>query len=264
VSDITFARSRHEYDSYTDFWRLIELSGYPLIYVDEIDPDSDHCYIFSPNNGETKAGWPGARARIIFYQLEWETHPNDSGPLPPGVAEKWTHDRWHAERIGARYVPIGSHPDLRYTLTAQIEGWQNYHTALMAYLGPPRRLRIHDQLIGRGLRLAPNAWGVERHHILTHSRSMLHIHQHDGIPGVASLRVALAAAYSLPYLSEQVADRGIFSHSNMLFSDYPHLADFAHTWLCRNESRILEDYGRALYQLLCVDKTFHKCIEAAL
>src|SRR5690606_2822228 len=112
MPSIIFARTCTPYDSYQDFWRLVELSGFPTCFVDEIDVDSNNVYIFSPNNGETTNGWPEGRARIIHYQLEWETHTNDSGPLPPGVSEKWTMDKWHAERIGARYVPIGSHPDL--------------------------------------------------------------------------------------------------------------------------------------------------------
>lgn len=264
MSDPIFARTRHTYDSYQDFWGLVELSGFDTCYVDEIDPASDHTYIYTPNNGETANGWPDARARITWYQLEWETHPNDSGPLPPGVAAKWTMDKWHAERIGAQYVPIGSHADLRYTLSVEIKGWDTNDIALMAYMGPPRRAAMKYQLERCGLKIAPNAWGLDRHYLLDHSRSFVHVHQHEDIPGVAALRVALAAAYSLPYISEQVADRGIFSTSNMLFSDYAHLADFAEQWLTDDKSQMLADYGWALHQLLCVEKPFRHWIEAAL
>lgn len=261
MSDPIFARTRHVYDSYQDYYRLVELSGFDTCYVDEIDPESDNCYIISPLNGEWEHGWPEAKARIILFQLEWCTHPNDQRPLPPGVSEVFTMDKWHAERIGAKYVPIGSHPDL-----ALSNGHTKplYDAALMAYMGPPRRGALKYELERKGLRLAPNSWGTLRDDVLHKSRAMLHVHQHETVPGVAALRVALAAAYALPYISEQVADRGIFSHSNMLFSDYAHLADFAYMWLCRNDSRLVEDYGRALHQLLCVEKPFRYWIEAAL
>ncbi len=37
MAEITFVKTRHVYDSYTDFWRLVELSGFPTIYYDELD-----------------------------------------------------------------------------------------------------------------------------------------------------------------------------------------------------------------------------------
>lgn len=260
MSDVIFARTRHTYDSYQDFWRLVELSGYATCYVDEIDPHSDNLYIFTPDNGETRNGWPGATARIIHYQLEWCTHPNDQHPPPPGVSEVWTMDTWHADRIGARYVPIGSHPGLRQSMPAQPPV---YDIALMAYLSLRRQPVVHD-LQRVGLRLAPNAWGDERDRILNRSRAVLHIHQHDNVPGMAALRVALAAAYGLPYISETVSDMGIFGYSHMLLSDYGNMADFARMWLHHNEARILEDYGRSLYQFLCVERTFRSVIEGAI
>lgn len=262
MSDIIFCRTRHNYDSYQDFWRLVELSHYPTIYVDEIEPDSDHCYIYSPNNGETINGWPGAKARIVWYQLEWETHPNDTGPLPDGVAEKWTMDAGHAQRIGAKYVPIGSHPQLAGDkLYHQLD---HYDTALMAYLGPPRRSTLLHELWRRNLTVAPNGWGNRRDFLLRSSRSMLHVHQHADIRGVAALRVALAAAYSLPYFSEQVDDPGVYPEGSILYADYQYLVDFAHNWLTDERNQMMIDYGRNLHRFLCVEKPFRYWIEAAV
>ena len=34
---IIFTRTRHTYDSYSDFWKLVELSGFNICFVDEID-----------------------------------------------------------------------------------------------------------------------------------------------------------------------------------------------------------------------------------
>lgn len=262
MPDPIFARTRTPYDSYQDFWRLVELSGFPTCYADEIDASSAHTYIYTPDNGETINGWPDATARIIHYQLEWCTHPNDQNPMRPGVSERWTMDQWHARRIGAQYVPIGSHPGLVYE---PLNGPQpkDYDLALLAYMSF-RRQTIAGQLENKGMRLAPNAWGEQRHTVLTHSKAMLHIHQHDGVPGVAALRLAVGAAYKMPVITETCADYGIFNHRHLLSCDFDNLADFSLMWVHRNESRILEDYGMALYQLLCVEKTFRKCIEAAL
>jgi hypothetical protein len=259
MSDIVFAKTRHQYDSYADFWRLVELSEFPVIYTDEIETGRDYTVIYTPNNGDTANGWPDARARIVLFQLEWETHPNDSGPLPPGVSEKWTHDKWHAERLNCRYVPIGSHPGLVHG-PLEDDAPITYDVALLAYMTNRRKQMAYD-LNMRGLRLAPNAWGSERHTILQRSSVMLHIHQHDDVPGVAALRLAVAAAYSLPVITEHCADLGIFGYSHLLMSDYANLADFTHLWTRRNEAHILADYGRSLYQLLCVEKTFRRCIE---
>lgn len=262
MSSIIFARTRTPYDSYQDYHRLIELSGFATCYVDEIDTDSDNVYIFSPNNGETANGWPEGRARVIFYQLEWETHPNDSGPLPSGVSEKWTMDAWHAQRIGARYVPIGSHPDLVH---APLNGRQDIHydVALLSYMSYRRQVTAYD-MEQRGMRLAPNGWGAERHHILTHSKAMVHIHQHDAIPGVAALRLALAAAYKMPVITETCADYGIFGQGDLLRADYAWLAEATQQWVCRNDAKMLEEYGRSLYHTLCEVHTFRKCIEEAV
>jgi hypothetical protein len=134
---------------------------------------------------------------------------------------------------------------------------------MLAYL-THRRGHMHNELKRMGLRLAPNSWGTERHAVLSHTRAMLHVHQHDAIHTVAPLRFALAAAYQLPVISEQVADRGGIKHSAMLTSDYANYANFAHMWLIRNEARILEDYGRSLHGLLCRDQTFRTSVEAAL
>lgn len=281
MPDIIFARPRTPYDSYQDFLRLIELSGFPLIYTDEIDADSDNVYIYSPSNGDTRNGWPGAKARIIHYQLEWETHPNDQHPLDPGVSEKWTHDAWHAERIGARYVPIGSHPDLAgyWGLFRDDQGqpehvWVHYvhrykpeqpkyDVAMMAYM-TNRRIYIQAEAERKGITFAPNAWEKKRCDLLNESRAMLHVHQHDDVPGVASLRLVVAAAYRLPVITETCADYGIFDNSTLLMSQYNYLVDFTESWLKPECAARLADYGEALHGLLCVEHTFRKVIEGAV
>lgn len=276
MSDIIFTRSRTERDSYQDYYRLIELAEFPLVYVDEIEPDSDHCYIYSPSDGDTRNGWPGAKARIIHYQLEWETHPNDQHPTDPGVAEKWTHDAWHAERIGARYVPIGGHSGLTGSFFSLVEGsgyltadnptfinHKKYDVAMMAYM-TNRRIYLQAEAERKGITFAPKGWGEERHNILRQSRAMLHVHQHDGIPGVASLRFVVAAAYHLPVITERCENTGLFGKTHLLMADYPYLAEFTEMWLKPENCARLHDFGEALHGLLCKERTFRKVIEAAV
>jgi hypothetical protein len=259
MGNVLFARPRYVYDSYSDLYRLIELSGYPLIYFDEIDADSDNTYILTVANGENMGGWPDAHARLILWDLEWHV---DGAPAIPGLSEVWASDAWYAAHINARYVLMGSHDGLALEPITRPQT-MDYDGAMLAYL-THRRGHMHNELKRIGLRLAPNSWGTERHTALSHTRAMLHVHQHDAIHTVAPLRFALAAAYQLPVISEQVADRGGIKHSAMLTSDYANYANFAHMWLIRNEARILEDYGRSLHGLLCRDQTFRASVEAAL
>lgn len=266
-----FCRTRHTYESYTDFWRLVELSGFPCIYVDQIEPDSDNTYIVTPLNGEWNEGWQDPRATIILWDLEWRLEglpvdymgTNAPGINVSGISRIWASDKRYAEQIGAEYVPLGSHAGLAHGYIDN--GVQKvYDVALLAYLGPPRRAQMVGRLQSAGIVIAPNGWGQERHNYLQASRAMLHIHQHDGIQTVAPQRWALAAAYGLPLITETLIDRGIFGNSNMLMCNYEHLPEFVRMWTLRNEARILEDFGRALHQLLCVERTFRGNVEAAL
>jgi hypothetical protein len=264
MSEIIFVRTRTPYDSYQDFWRLVELSGFPLIYIDEVPREGvqDNVYIITPANGEWQHGIQTDAHKVIHWQLEWCIHPNDSPNSPPGVTETWSHDAWQAKNIGARYVPIGSHPDLVHTPLngpCPIE----HDAALLSYMSYRRQVTAYE-MQQRGIRLAPNAWGAERHHILTHSKAIVHIHQHDDIPGVAALRIALAAAYRLPVITETCADYGIFGYGDLLRCDYAHMAEFVDMWTRRNETRMLEDFGHSLYQKLCVEQTFRKVIEGVV
>lgn len=257
MGDVVFVRTRHVYDSYSDLVTLIQLSSYPLVYVDEIDADSDNTYILITRNGEVNEnGWPGARARIIFWCLEWDRYPD-----LPGIAETWSSDKWFAGTIDAKYVPLGSHRDLNADPDATMP--HEYDAALLAYLGPYRRGWLVNQL-SQHVRIAPNAWNPERDTLLRKSRSMLNIHQREGINACAAQRFALAAAYKLPMITETLADAGIFDHTTILQTDYANFVDFVQMWLCRNDGRMLAEYGEQLHYLLCEKHTFRKCIEAVV
>ena len=261
MSNILFARPRHDYGSYADFYRLIELSGYPLVYFDEIDTASDNCYIMTMINGENHAPerWQGARARLILWDLEYHI---DAPPRLPNV-EVWAADAWYAAQIGARYVPMGSHPGLKLDTEYPVD--IPYDAAYLGYM-IPRRQDMWAQMKQRGIRLTPtSAWGQERHGLLMQSECYVHVHQHGRIPAMPPLRVVVAAAYSLPYISETVIDPGVFGYTHFMQSDFAHVAEFVQMWACDGNNRQrLNDYGRALHDLLCRDLTFRRSVEASL
>lgn len=271
MPEVIFARARDNYGSYTDLYSLIELSGYPMIYVDEIDAQSDNCYIFSTpsthwHDGLERNGWPDAKARIIYYNLEWYTDVDYS--VIPGLSEVWSADKWFAETYHQRYVPMGGHPGLRLADTP--EDGPQYDIAWLAYESY-RRMYARGQFNAYSLSIAPNAWGIERHNVLSRSRCMVHVHQlatddtqpiETPIATVCPLRWVLAAAYSLPMVTETLADCGVFTAGYRLMADIDYLPKFLGTWLEPTNANMLRDFGHSLHGLLCEHYTFRKGIEA--
>lgn len=257
MPNVIFARPRWSYESYKDLYALIALSGYPLIYFDEIDPASDNAYVMTIRNGENENGWQGeVKARIILYDLEWRLE-GDPPPIP-GVAETWAADKWYAEQIGGRYVPLGSHPDLNPTPADEAD--KLFDVILLSYM-TNRRIQMAVWLRDRGLTIADNGWYEVRHANLLSTRAMLHVHQHDHVRTVAPQRFALAAAYRMPLIAEAVCDPGIFADHSVAWSEYGVLADSVQAQLA---NRALGEYGDALYNLLCVEHSFRRNVEAAL
>jgi hypothetical protein len=255
MTDVTFVRTRYQYDPYNDFFRLAELSGYPVCYIDEMDiHDPSKCYVIAPRNGEW-GDWSQAQARLIWWQLEWEAA---SDPCPPGVAEKWTSDAWHARKIGARFVPLGSHPGLN---PGGAVSWQ--HDAIfLGYSQAWRRGNMLQNLHERGLHVnvAGNTWGDNRHNALLSARIMLHIHQHDNVATIAPLRWAIAAAYRMPLYAESMVDPSPFGQHHFMRGTYNQLPD----GLLKARDMDVSSYGAALYEFLCIEKPFRSWVEGAL
>lgn len=263
MPDVIFARPDHTYASYSDFWRLVELSGYPIITIGEIDDASDNVYIFSTpdthwHDGTVRKGWPNARARIICFNIEW--YLDVDYRVVPGV-EVWSADKWYAERTGTRYVPLGSHPDLK--LRPDSPNGRVYDVVTLA-APSVNRYTAQGQLRMYDVSEAPNAWGDERHTILMQSRAMLHAHQWADRPTVAPQRFALAAAYGLPLITETLADEGIYGKGYKLMCGIDYMGQAVSTWLKPENANHLADYAGALHGLLCEHHTFRKVIEGAL
>lgn len=252
------------YDGYRDYFHLAELSGYPVIWFEELDPESDNTYILSPLNGTWNNGWQNPKARIILWDIEWrlETGGHDWGKsllvTPPGVAEVWASDRWYADIIGAKFVPLGSHPGL---VQEHRPAEPAFDITLQCYMSG-RRTFMADRLMERGLSIAPSKWNPDRDALLKSTTAMLHIHQWDAIKTVAPLRVAIAAAYGLPLISEQVENRDMFD-GVALFCQYEAMPDYVSTMVRRYPDR-LKEHGGKLKELLCGEYSFRNCVEAAL
>lgn len=268
MPDVYFVQMRtmlqpHMYDGYRDFFRLAELSGYRLCYINEVDPASDNTYIVTPLNGEWNHGWAGdVRAQIILWDLEWRLKesdydwPDSALETPPGVSRVWASDRWYADRINAEYVPLGSHPGLAGDAAPVA-----YDVAPLAYRTGRRNTAL-GTLEQRGITIAPNAWGDERDALLKGSTTVLHVHQHDRVPTVAPLRFAIAAAWHKPLISEDVYDAGIFGNT-VLWVDFPDLADYTAV-MVRRFPHLLKGKANDLHDLLCVENNFRSFVEKAL
>lgn len=258
-----FACPRTEYPPYGDLYSLITLSGYPLIHFDEIDTQSDNVYIITLINGENHHGWQDTKCQIIAWDFEWRLKESDYAwpesdlTIPPGVSRVWASDKWYAERIGAQYVPLGSHAGLVGTAETDTR----YDVAPLAYR-TGRRNAVFGAMQDKGLTLAPNSWGDERDAALKASTVVCHVHQHNNVPTVAPLRYAIAAAWHKPLISEDVHDRGIFEDC-VLYADFDSLADYT-ALMTRRYGDLLQRKADELHELLCIKGSFRSFVEAAL
>lgn len=270
MSNVYFVQTRtmlqpNTYDGYRDFFKLAELSGYPLCYINEVDPDSDNTYIVTPLNGEWNHGWQGdVKADIVLWDLEWRIGESDFQwaenllVIPPGVKRVWASDKWYAARINAEYVPLGSHVGLVGDTPADGNGWD---VAALSYR-TGRRNHAFGAMEHYDLTIAPNAWNEERDALLKEAKAVVHIHQHENVPTVAPLRFAIAAAWHKPLISEQVHDRGIFEDA-VLYADYSAIAEYTAV-MVRRYPEYLRAKADQLHELLCVKNSFKSFVEAAL
>lgn len=233
-SEIVFARPVHQYDSYTDFYRLAELSGFPIIPVNRIDLTRDYIVITAPMNGDYKEHFVGnlaewqetgkitgecqlslqkrsglpRLAHLIVWNLE---RPSGSGSVGQYAQdskswidnrfcdEVWVSDPTMADETMLRYVPLGSDYGLGEP------DWHNKHYDF-AHMSVtiPRRVHIYKEFTNIG----PNAWPwnkPSRDEILKGSKFALNVHQ-DNFPFVEPLRFALFAAYGLPIITEMLSN----------------------------------------------------------
>jgi len=265
--DVVFARTSHSYDSYGDFWKLVELSGYPVVDVSGIELDADVTYVTTPMNAQlpehvkSQAGRT-RRCRIVWWNLEGHCAMNNGlsnvvDQAWPLVDACWVSDRALASMDPrATFVIVGSHPSLgtasgglqkAYDFTHQSYEWG-------------RRCALYEPL-RRVLCEGPNAYGPERDRILRASKIMLNVHQYEH-PIVPPLRFALAAAYALPLVSERTVDPFPYSDETVLFYDFYDLVIGAHEAVTQRTD--LNERGARLHDLMCERWTFRRGVEAGI
>lgn len=208
MKDIVFAHPVTTYDSYTDYRKLVQVSGFETCNQDQMDVNRDCYYICSPFNGDIEAAVRARpkkdrKCKIVMWFLE-----------RPGNEDfrKWTADKlelmdeiWFSDRAmygkvkdmpGARFIPCGSDEAIG-TREHKVNTYDFCH---MSYIYGRR-----DILHQFGARIGPNGWGEERHKTLCGSRFMLNMHQDNNLFH-EPLRFALCAAYAIPMLSEDNYD----------------------------------------------------------
>lgn len=283
---IIFVKTRYKYDSYTDFYRLAELSGYPLVYVDEMDVYNDNTYIISPWNGEMLDFMDhdkrlGRKATIILWNLERpgvmynDRYIIGSGGIDNYIAINKKHitegyfddvivsDRTLAEQSGFVYSVMGC--NLELGTPGSFED-KEYDYAVMSCYSYVRRW-MFEPMIGietptrlyktiEDCSIAPNAWGQKRDILLRKSRHMLMTHQ-DGVNYIEPLRCNLAMAYGLPIVTEQVFD----SYPYRIYYELTRISDM--TWVAERYNP--DVYKRYLdLRLEYCDKYPFKVIEEVL
>lgn len=274
MSRIVFAHPRHAYSSYTDFRMLAELSGLQSCFQDEIDLKTDAVYIVSPINrafGEWALKQLPAgrrRARMIWWNLErpdvstvpvLELPKNAVHASVDSVASMfdgiWVSDRYLAS-LNQRFIYVVMGSDVRLANGPRME--TEYDLCHMAYIWGRREILNR---LGGGWRVAPACWGVERDAVLRSSFAMVNIHQTPA-PVQEPLRVALSAAYRLPFITETLADPTPFDPDvHMVMMDYSQVEETLTRWLGTSEGRRgLSDRGEALHRALCIDRTFDECV----
>jgi len=267
VTDITFVKTRHQYDSYNDFFHLVELSDFPTIYTDEVDITTPGVFIVCPMNGEWRPHIDNQQdkirnAHLILWNLERPSgsagaigkygQSNREMIYKRQLDEVWVSDRRLAEETSLRFVPLGSDEGL-----GEPGSDKQYDFCHMSY-EVPRRTHIYKHFKNIG----PNAWPPDRDEILKRSKFAVNVHQ-DVHPFQEPLRFALFAAYGLPIISEEIYDSFPWSEDYMAYADFDGLPGKIKAAL-KDDYQQWRDVGLIARQRMCYDFQFGKVVREAV
>ncbi len=270
-----FVRSSRGYESYTDFWRLVELAGFPIIPSSQVNFDSDALYIWAemdvdfmvPVHDYPKAG---RRARTAFWHLErpdrraseetdactwWKASLDQTLEL---VDEVWVSDKGIlAMDPRSIWVPLGGHSGLRESVSVIGPSYDVAHLGQLT----PRREKVLQELERRGISVSPNGWGSDRARILSSSKLLLGIERVEGMHVSTPLRWVVAAAYRLPIIQEEHCDPApLVAGQSILMAPIHDLADRVDDALERD----LSPLGLAVWKVFCEECTFQRSVEDVL
>ena len=280
-TSIKFVRTSHHYDSYVDFFKLAELSGFEIVHLNQVDVSEDIVYILAPHTGGTNANegeWnphitkqahKPRMAHLILWCLE---RPSGTETKTVGTYaannralltarlfdEVWVGDPRLADDAHLRFVPLGSHANLGVVNSFG----RRFNFASMSY-DVPRRTALKAKFIQLfpNAGFAPNAWEPQRGSVLNATRFGLNIHQ-DNFPYIEPLRIALFAGYGLPIISEAVADTRPFD--DLIFwasyDDLPYLMKE----MLLNDYEIYRQHALRANNIICNEFNFGKLVRQAV
>jgi hypothetical protein len=280
---IKFANPRYQYDSYTDYRALVQLSGFEQCFFDEMRPGDDCVYIISPINGEYRPHIDNhrneeKRNKLCVWVLERpcgesknelqkvrEFIEGNKKFLDDGYADElWLSDRAMAgAHNDARvvYMPMGSHPDL-FPAPKAWEVWggdKKWDYIYLSYLTHRRSMVLDRFRETHKMREKINCWGEERAIGLRYSKFMVNVHQ-DVHPMGEPLRFAMTAAAGIPLISEHIADpHPMIPNEHYVegkWEDMVRVVAHAH----KRDYRPYASMGKRLHDLLCNEHRFGKSI----
>lgn len=266
MNNVIFARPRQDYGSYRDFWRVVELSQFPMCYLDEIDWSlGNQTVIATPKNAEWSAIPDRHNSRLVWWTIERNSNTTDaldmSNPhVPRCVDEVWTSDRSIARKQGWKYVFLGGHR--MFSDVALPIHWIKQYDIITLMAPMPRRARLFEELKVFSNADTGNLWGEERNKRLGDSRLMIMCHQDDQ-PICEPPRMMIGGCYALPMLCERSADSGYWIEStHYLAVSLDKLARTAQ--LIIDNEALLARIGMAAWRLVCIERPFAQEVQAAL
>ena len=275
MADPIFVRSPRRYASYTDFWRLVELSGFQIVNEYQIDFGSDSLYVWAEMDADfmlvmTDHPKESRVAKTAFWNIETPDKRASSNRR----VESWWYEgltqtlglvdyAWVSDKTvldmdsRAIWARFGSHPDLRDSAP---EGGEVYDVAHIGQL-TPRRERVITELKRRGISVSPPSWGADRARVLSSSKLLLDIQQLDGMAMASPIRWAVAAAYRIPIIREGCPDfTPLVPGESILWAPLDKLADAAELALTQD----LTDIGSRAWAVMCQEHTFRSGVEEAV
>jgi hypothetical protein len=280
--DPVFVKSG-DYASYTDFWHLVALSGFPVVLAPLADLRREgRTYIFPTLDQDMMACLEACpqgirKSRAVFWNLERPdanlrpgmdldaTYRQATGEILSWADEIWVSDRQvHALDPRPKFAVLGGHPDLVKIEPGQKKDVDIVHVGQLT----DRRKSVLNLLRSHGCRVEDRgAWGYERAQILSRSRLMVGIDRVSTDPKrlhfSTPLRFVVAASARLPVLQEGVMDKDIFdpyplvAGTSVAVASYGQLPDAALELLNADPPR-LAAMGRAAYEVYCRDWTFRR------
>jgi len=269
--DIVFAHPTTKYDSYSDYRRLVEISGFETCTQDNIDINRKATYISAPYNGDIENALKvrpknQRKCKIVHWFLE---RPSANGgpkfvEWAKNLLETQLDELWFTgpdmyklvkHLGGTKLVPAGS--DAR--LGSQENRPKRYDVCHMSYVYGRRDRIIHNL----NCRIGPNCWGTERHNVLLESAFMINTHQ-DNDNYYEPLRFALCAAYKLPMVSEACGDTFPYVNGvDFLSAPYNQLNQLFQKVL-REGAGVHRPMAERMFQKACVEFKFEDNVKKAV